>query len=644
VADLPIAASPPSGLPPSHADGAPQPASSFDPRQRPRLRSITAWFALIAGLYFGRDVLIPIALALLLVPMLAPPVGWLERLRLGRTFAVIVVVTLTCALLGVLTWLLTQQVADLVTRLPEYKANIVAKVEHFRGGLIEKATDAVEDLKTDLGAVAAEPRAGDARAPQEVRIVPPTVTGFALLMGQAGFVLGPLGTLGIVLLIAMFVLIQRGDLRDRIVHLIGQGHVNVTTQALDEITARVSKFLVMTTILNAIHGAFVGIGLLILDVPNALVWGLAAIVLRFIPYLGPVVAAALPIALSLAVFDGWERPLMVIALHIVLETVSDNVLKPWFLSTSAGVSSLAIVIAALFWAWIWGPIGLLLATPITVVLVVIGRHVPQLVFLNTLFGESSNIDPSVRVYQRLIAMDQNDVGELTDSALAEAKSFVQVCDSVLIPALRLAEFDRHHGTLLDSREQFIERVMREVIDDLAEKSRSIHAKELANPVPGVPPRAEPDSAAAAVRVLCIPAKNELDQVVGLMLREALQNVGVTSEVAAADMLAGEKALSVDEHSADIICISALPPSGLMHARYLGKRLRARHPELVIIVALWGSELGRDEGLASLRVEGPCVFVSTLADARHEVLQRIAPALFKKQLASSDAAVADSGHR
>lgn len=621
-------------VPPSDRGGT-SPAEPFDARQRPRLRSLTAWFLLIAGLFFARDVLIPIALALLLVPMLAPPVGWLERLRLGRTFAVIVVVTITCALLAVLIWLLTQQVADLLTRLPEYRANIAAKLDTFRGGMLEKATDAVENLKTDLGAAADAPKPGDARAPQEVRVVPHPITGFGMLVGQAGFVLGPLGTLGIVLLIAMFVLIQRGDLRDRIVHLIGQGHVNVTTQALDEITTRVSKFLLMTTILNAVHGLFVGIGLLILDVPNALVWGLAAVVLRFIPYLGPVVAAALPIVLSLAVFEGWERPLMVIVLHVVLETISDNVLKPWFLSTSAGVSSLAIVVASLFWAWIWGPVGLLLATPITVVLVVIGRHVPQLVFLNVLFGENASIDPSVRVYQRLIAMDQDDVGELTDSALAEARSFVQVCDSMLIPALRMAEFDRHHGTLLDSREQFIERVMREVIEDLAEKSRRIHANALANAAPGAP-RAEQDSSAAAVRVLCIPAKNELDQVVGQMLKAALQNVGVTCEVAAADMLAGEKALSVGEHGADIICISALPPSGLMHARYLGKRLRARYPDMMILVALWGSELGRDEGIASLRVEGPCIFVSTLADARQEVLQAITRAAFRKQAASAQA--------
>jgi len=600
------------------------------PRLKPSLITI---FILVAALYLGRELLIPFALAFLLAPILTPLVEWLERCRLGRIPAVVIVMALTCAMLGVTAWFLTQQMTELVARLPEYKAQIIAKAGSFRGGMIEKASDAVKDLAAGIetGGRATQPTL--LPQPQEVRLVAADPSGFEAFVRNLGLVFGPLGTLGIVILIVTFLLLQRGDLRDRIVHLIGDGRVNLTTQAMSEISTRVSKFLRMQALLNIVHGTAVGLGLFFFGVPDALVWGLLSTLLRFVPYVGPLVAAVMPIALALAVFDGWERPLLVMGFLVSIELVSNNLLEPWLYGSSAGVSALAVIASAVFWAWLWGPVGMVLATPLTVALVVIGKHVPQLHFLNVLLGEESSIDPSVRIYQRLLAMDQNDLSNITERALAEEKSFVQVCDSILIPALGMAEFDRHHGTMQDFREQFIERAMRELIEDLGEQSRTLHAKELANPTPGEPTRATPNQAAASVRVLCVPAKNELDQIVGLMLCEALRHVGITCKVASVDAMASEKAERVDEYQPDIVCISALPPSGLVQARYLAKRLRARFPELELVVGVWGSDLQPEAGLQNMRVAGPCTFTTTLAAARDHVQSLVGQVMLRGQRGS-----------
>jgi predicted PurR-regulated permease PerM len=601
------------------------------PRRRPSFATI---LLLVAGLYFARELLIPFALAFLMSPMLAPPIALLQRWKLGKVASVMFVVTLTCAVLGVIVWLVTQQVADLVTMLPEYKAQIIEKFQWFRGGMIEKASDAVKQLEAGLETSAQAEHAPTTR-PQDVRVVAATPGGFETLLGL-GFIFGPVGTLGIVLVIVTFLLLQRGDLRDRIVQLIGPGNVNLTTQAMGEITTRVGKYLRMQAVLNCVHGTAMGVGLFLLGVPNALIWGILAALLRFVPYVGPMAAMVMPIALSLAVFDGWERPLMVAGFLLTIELLSNNVLEPWLYGSSAGVSSLAVIVSAVFWAWVWGPVGLVLATPLTVVLVVIGKHVPQLHFLHVLLGEESGVDPGVRVYQRLLAMNQSDLSDITERALAEQKSFVQVCDTILIPALGMAEFDRHHGALQDFREQFIERAMREIIEDLGEQSRAIHAKLLASPTPGEPARETSSPAAASLRVLCIPAKNELDQIVALMLCQALGNVGIACQVASVDALASEKAERVDEHRSDIVCISALPPSGLVQARYLCKRLRVRFPDLEIVVGLWGSDLAPAAGLESLRIPGPCVFATTLAEARDQIQKLVTPALLRHQATAREA--------
>lgn len=589
--------------------------------------SVVTVAALVAGLHLARELLIPFALAFLLAPTLAPPVVWLQRCRLPRVPAVVIVIVLACALLSVTTWFLAQQVTDLLAKLPEYQEQILEKIESLRGGMLEKATEAVNKLAAGIETSASQE--SSVPPPQEVRVVTPSSIGFDDLTSSLGFLFGPLGTLAVVLLLTTLLLLRPGDLRDRIVHLIGDSHVNLTTQAMSEIGTRVTRYLRMHMVLNLVHGTAVGVGLFAFGVPNALVWGLLSTLLRFIPYLGPLVAAALPVALSLAVFDGWQWPLLVAFYLLGIETLSNNVLEPWLYGKTSGVSTLAVIASAVFWAWLWGPVGMVLAMPLTVALVVIGRHVPNLHFLNVLLGDHLHIEPSVRVYQRLLAMDQTDLNSITEREFAEQKSFVSVCDTVLIPALAMAEFDRHHGALQDFREQFIERAMRALVEDLGEQSRSLQPDRTADPAsPGLSPAPVPS--AEALRVLCIPAKNELDQIVGLMLCQALGAAGMDCRLASGDALANDKADRVGEHRSDIVCISALPPSGLLQSRYLAKRLRARFPRLEIVVGLWGSDMQADAALRYLRIDGPCSFTTTLAAACEQIRQFAEPWRLRQQ--------------
>lgn len=572
------------------------------PRRQPSILTIVL---LVGGLYLARDLLIPFALAALLAPVLTPPIALLERCRLGRVVAVLIVVVLTCAVLGVVVWFVTQQVADLVTRMPDYKAHIIDKIDSLRGGVIEKATDAVKQL--EKGIATSQPPGPDAPA-MDVRVVADTPSGFDAVMSKLGLLFGPLGTLGVVLVIATFLLLQRGDLRDRIVHLIGEGKVNLTTQAMGEMSTRVGKYLRMQATINCLHGTVIGLGLFFLGVPNALVWGLLAMLLRFVPYVGPLASMLMPFALSLAVFDGWEWPLTVAGFLVAVELLTANVLEPWLYGNSAGVSPLAVIVSAVFWAWLWGPIGMVMAMPLTVVLVVIGKHVPQLHFLNVLLGDETRTHASIRIYQRLLATDQNDLSDIAESELAERGSFVQLCDDVLIPALGMVQFDRQHGSLPEFCERFIERAMRELIDDLGEQSREMKPIAAAAAAVGTP----------ATRVLCVPTRNELDELVCLMLRQALENVGIRCEVVAADAMTNDKTERVAEAGVDLVCISALPPTGLVQARYLAKRLRNRLPGLEIVVGLWGSELPPESGAHSMRLSGPSGFVTTLAAARQHL--------------------------
>jgi predicted PurR-regulated permease PerM/methanogenic corrinoid protein MtbC1 len=575
-----------------------------------------------AELYFGREVLIPLALALLVTFILTPLVQRLQRFGLPRVPAVLLVVALVFSLVGVLGWTMGRQLVDLARTLPNYERNIRAKVASVRGGepgALTKAKETVEHIQEDLGVPSpgtpAPPKGARALPPEPARvtIVEPEPTPIAVLRETVFPLLGPLGTAGLVIVFVIFMMIQREDLRDRLLRLVGQGRLNTTTQALDEAAQRVSRYLLMQSLVNGGTGFAVGLGLFFLGVPNAVLWGLLAAVLRFIPYLGPWVAAALPILISIAVFPSWHQTLLTVGLFLVIELVSNNVVEPLLYGSETGISTIGILVAAVFWTWLWGPVGLLLSTPFTVCLVVIGRYVPQLQFLNVLLGDEPPLPLEAQIYHRLLAMDPIEVGNVMETCVKE-KTVAEFYDGVLIPALILAERDRHRGDLSPEREEFIETTVRDWIEEFS--SRIVEDGSL-GPQPA-------DKAAAEARLVCVPADDAADELTGHMFAQ-LAVRGGTPTVLEHGLPRAEVLRRVAELGAEQVFISALAPFAYAQAREVCRDLRRHFPGMRIVVALWDLRSEADRLRRRLVASGADEVVATLQDAVLAIRLAQAPA-------------------
>ena len=363
---------------------------------------LVATVIVVGALYFGRDVFVPLALAGLLCFALAPLITALRRRGLPRTPAVITVVIL--AFLGIFAFgfVVAGQVYQLGASLPRYEYNIREKVRSLQssapgGSLIERAAEVLRDLRQDIEDATQPPTEEQGTSPLQpeasepdpipVQVRQPDPAPLQMLQTVVGPLVQPLATTGIVIVFVVFMLLQREDLRDRFIRLVGSRDLHRTTQALGDAAERVGRYLLMQLLVNVAYGIPIGIGLWLIGVPNPLLWGMLSVVLRFVPFIGPILAAAFPLALSIAVDPGWTMLLWTAALFIVLEMISGNIVEPWLYGASTGLSSIAILAAAVFWTWLWGPVGLLLSTPLTVCLVVLGRHVPQFGFLNVLSGQ-----------------------------------------------------------------------------------------------------------------------------------------------------------------------------------------------------------------------------------------------------------------
>src|SRR6185503_16101181 len=381
-------------------------------------RSLKPWviFAgcvlVVVVLYSAQAVLVPIALAVLLTFVLTPPVTWLQR-WLGRVPAVLAAVTLVFIVLGLAGWGLARQIDHLADDLPTYRANILAKIADVRGvgkgGSVEKLQETIEGIKTDLG----QSSAPTGRTSRAVMVTSEPVTGFSGFT-WLGPIVGPIGTAGLVLAMMIFMLLERRDLRDRLIGLFGHGRLTITTKALDEAGTRVSRQLLMQSLVNLVYGIAAGVWLYVLGVPYPFVWAALGAALRFIPYLGPVIGAGAPILVSLAALQGWAGPLGVAGMFVVLELFTNLVLETVLYAGAAGVSQVALLVSVAFWTWLWGPLGLLLATPLTVCLVVLGKHVPGLEFVGMLMADTPALAPEYGYYQRLLAHDQSEAADLIE--------------------------------------------------------------------------------------------------------------------------------------------------------------------------------------------------------------------------------------
>ena len=396
--------------------------------------------------------------------------------------------------------------------------------------------------------------------------------------------------------------------------LVGYGRVTVTTKALDEAGRRIGRALRMQALVNGTYGSAVGLGLFCLGLPYALMWGLFAGMLRFIPYIGPAVGALLPIALSMAVFAGWVKPLLVGGLFVLLEIATNALLEPLLYGRGAGVSQVAILMSIAFWAWLWGPVGLLLATPLTVCLGVLGKYVPYLTFLDVLLSDEPVTELN-RYYQRLVARDQDGATEIVEDLL-ETQTLLEVYEDVLIPALYYAKQDQRRGNLTSEEAHAIYQAMHELIDDLSASQDASSADAVASPpeedtAPVLPPQ---------VHILGCPAHDEADELALEMLQHVLDPGRFEIEVTRAGLLAAEVLSLVEQSTPTLVCIGLVPHGGFAQTRYLCKRLRARFPALPIVVGCWSGTTDAVENLARLRLDSLTQVGTILTETRQQIMQ------------------------
>ena len=583
----------------------------------PSLITIATFVLIIASLNWAQAVLIPVALAILLTFLLSPVASALERITLGRLPSVILVVVLSFSLLGAIGSIVILQFGSLANELPKYTGNIRQKIADVRGagkgGALENVQKTVEEVTSEIQKIDEPTKTKDQRRP--VIVQPVDSSAFWPMPAAVGPIVERFASAGLVIVLVIFMLIQREDLRNRLIRLVGYGRLTFTTKALEEAGQRISRYLLMQTIINSTFGLAVGLALYLIGMPYAALWGFFAAVIRFIPYVGPFAAAIMPSALSLAAFEGWLWPILVVGIFIALELSCNLVLEPLLYAESAGVSEVGLLVAVAFWTWLWGPIGLVLATPLTVCVVVFGKYVPRMDFIAVLMSDQPAMESNMSYYQRLLAMDQAEAAEIIEEYL-KSHPTEQIYDDVLVPALNYARTDRDLGRLTEDGEQFIFRATREILDDLnnlppessSKASDSEKAAMAANDFTAALPK---------VRILGFPARDEADELALHMLRQVLDSSRYEVEVMSDAMLASEVAALIGEKNLETIVIATASAGGLAHTRYLCKRLRARFPDLKIAVGRWG--IGSDDG-NSILLAGADRVGSTMIETREQIIQ------------------------
>ena len=499
------------------------------PRRSSSIRTVAVVIGVIATLYVAREILIPLAFSVMLTLILTPVVARMVKIGLARSFSSVLVVVISVVVAAGIGFVIFNQLIQVLNELPAYQENIRTKLEAIRApgkGALSRATENVRELGKELATppTAVVPPSHQNRAarpntpaepgrPLPVEIVAEPANVLEYLRDLAMPFLAPLGTLGIVLVSTIFLLIEQDDLRDRLFRLAGMGRINQMTRALDDATRRVSRYLLLQFIVNASFGIVCGLGLYLIGVPYAALWGAVAGLFRIVPYVGSPIAAILPLLLSLAVFDHWMPPVLVFVMFATIEVLVANFLEPWLYGTHTGISALALLLTTVFWGILWGPAGLILSTPLTVCVVVLGRHVSRFSFLHVLLGDEPMLAVEAQLYQRLLAMDDHGVRTVIDQHLS-ANSVTHLYDSVMIPTLTMVERDRHHATLDPDREEFIFMSIREMISDCGEKAQK--TAEGAAAVVGI---------TRPGRFLCVPANDESDEIVAAMLAQLLAAEG-----------------------------------------------------------------------------------------------------------------------
>lgn len=566
--------------------------------------SVLLFAGIVLLLVFAKVVLIPLAFALTLSFLLVPAVVWFEDRGIPRKIAVAIVSLLTCVLLVVGAYVLSRQVLSVAQTLPGYRANIHTKIESVHSSSaasLEGALNLIEDMTSELAA-SKQPAPDNA---VRVQIVGQRSDQLQATVAVIGSILEPLGQIGIVIIFTIYMLMNREDLRHRLLLLAGMGNINVMTQALEEATARISRYLVMQFQVNACYGIVFGGGLYLLHVPEATLWGAIAGALRIVPYVGVGIGTLLPFLLSIAVSSTWWTPLLVLGLFLVLELTLANVIEPWLFSSKTGISALALLGSAIFWSMIWGLPGLALSTPLTVCVVVLGRYVPQLSFLHTLLGTDATLSPAARMYERLLAMDQEAAWAVAEDFL-KGKPLAELYDSVLLPVLALAEEDRHKGALTDVRWKFSLLCIGELLARLSDYQ------------PDKPPTDGPAPSENEIAIVCTHAAGQANELAMVMLIQLLERAGYHALMLTADAISEPILRALAAERETVVFVSALPPFAFAESRRMCQKVREALAGNHVAVALWNSREDADELLARFGPTRPDVIVSTLTQSVRQV--------------------------
>ena len=626
------------------------------PIQDPSVTTILIGVVLVAALYFGREVLVPIALAVLLSFILSPCVRFLQRVHFPRVVAVIAVGGVAFSAIFGLGTLMVSQVNGLATDLPRYQTTLAAKIDSLRGvaagsGTLERASAVLHDLSQEIdkpkgnsAGLLRDGAAPDKPIPVEVRQPDPgTLQTISTLIEP---LIHPLTTTGIVLIFVVFILLQHQDLRNRLVRLAGTKDLQRTTAAIDDAGERLSKLFLTQLGLNAGFGLIIGVGLYMIGVPSAPLWGIFAMILRFVPYIGAIISAIFPLILAAAVGTGWSMVLATAALFLVVESVAGQVIEPLVYGRSAGLSPVAVIVSATFWTWLWGPIGLILATPLTICLVVLGRHVEQLKFLEVMFGDEPPLKPAELIYQRMLARDPVEAAEQAEIFLQE-NTLAAFYDQILLGGLQLAQNDAERGLLDNERMQRVRDAVAEIVDDLeTHQDKDAVLTQETTPEDGEQPlaqlqRAEDRPTLAALQaawqvgipVLCIPGLGQLDEAAALMIAQLLKRVGIRARVEHADALSISRITGWDTDGVALICLCYVGNPSSAQIRYAVRRIRRRTSDIPVLIALLGNtteaahtEVSDNWGLVEHSLRGTVEKVLAMARGATKTPQSPRPAV------------------
>jgi len=586
------------------------------------IQLVVVTVVLVAAVTLARGVFIPVAMAVLLSFVLNPLVHGLKRLRFGRIVSVLTAVSISVVMLAGLGLVIAKQVNDLARDLPRYEATLRQKVQDLRGlpvsgDALQKATETLSKLGDPTDAAPTRTAAAIAEAAERANRSEPVemrAAGerpFDALQRVLATVFTPLATAGVVLLLLISILLQQEDLRDRIIRLVGTRDLERTTRAMDDAAGRLSRYYLAQTIANAAYGGALAVGLLVIGVPNAVLWGITAGVLRFVPQLGGMLAAVLPLALAAAVDPGWTMVLATAGLFIVAELVMSQLVEPRLRGRATGLSPLAGILAMVFWSWAWGLIGLVMATPLTVLLIVLGKHVESLDFLEVLLGAAPALTPVQTFYQRLLAANPEAAASQAELQLEE-RSFVAYADEIALPGLQLAQADFKRGTLNDARMTTVLRSAEALVEYLP-------ATVPAAPLIVADEGEAPVAPSIGSRALIVGGRTALDSAAGLMLARLLADDGVVATVLPANGV-NATALAAIDGPIDAIAISYLDSAvAQTHARFLVRRLRRTLPNVPVVVCAWRDS--SDDAPTVLASAGADAVVSTMRDAAAAIAGR-----------------------